>query len=207
MTKYEPIKLLGKNLYTQEQVIQDINNSLGPGTLDSRMFSYLKDVIGIIPKPIRIKTKDGRSGANSYYTEETLSSLTGIMREYAEPGRTIKDIQKDLDTEIEAHIIKSDIFRYKCEVYLKYKKAVESSTKELAQAFGHIPMEFKKTPVPDYLNKGMEDTLNDALKALENNSSEDELDHLFEKLLFAYYQRLKHRMKEYLQKCILQKVE
>jgi len=196
MTKYEPIKLLDKNLYNQDQVIEDINRNLGPDTLDSRMFSYLKDVIGIIPKPIRIKTKGGRSGANAYYTEETLSFLTGIMREYAEPQRTLKDIQKDFDPAIERHIIESDIFRYKCEVYLKFKKAIESSTKELTQAFGNVSLEFKKTPVPDYLNKGMKDTLNQALKALENNSSEDELGSLFEKLLFAYYQRLKHRMKE-----------
>ena len=195
MTQYETIKLLGKNLYTQDQVIEDINRNLGPDTIDSRMVSYLKDVIGIIPKPIRIKTKGGRSGANAYYTEETLSFLTGIMRDYAEPQRTLKDIQKDFDTKIEEHIIKSDIFRYKCDVYLKFKKAIESSTKELAQAFGNVSLEFKKTPVPEYLNKGMKDTLNQALRALENNTGEDDLDSLFEMLLFAYYQRLKHRMK------------
>ncbi|MCX5679257.1 MAG: hypothetical protein NTZ95_01075 [Candidatus Omnitrophica bacterium] len=190
------MELLGKTLYTQDEVIKQINNRLGAKTLEPRMFSYLKDVRDIIPKPIRIKTKEGRSGANSYYTEETLEYLTGIMREYSDSAKTLKDIQENISTEIERHIIESDIFRYKCEVYLKFKKAIESSTKELSQAFGNVSLEFKKTSVPEFLNKGLKDTLKQALKAIEAGAGDDKLDSLFERLLFVYNQRLKHRMKE-----------
>jgi len=190
------MNLLGKSLHTRDELISEINHRLGIGTLNTRTFSYYKDVRDMIPKPIRIKTKGGQAGANSYYTEDTLEYVNELMREYSGGAKTLKEIQEEWDPKIEEHIIKSDIFRYKCEVYLKYKKAIESSTKELAQSFGNISLEFKKMPMPDYLNKGMEDTLNQALKALEKNTSEDKLDSLFEKLLFVYYQRLKYRMKE-----------
>jgi len=190
------MNLLGKPLHTRNELISEINHRLGIGTLDLRMFSYYKDVRDMIPKPIRIKTKGGQSGANSYYTDDTLEYVNELMREYSSGTKTLKEIQEEWGPKIEEHIIKSDIFRYKCEVYLKYKKAIESSTKELVQSFGNVSLEFKKTPMPGYLNKGMEDTLNQALKALGKNTSEDKLDSLFEKLLFVYYQRLKYRMKE-----------
>lgn len=190
------MELFGKPLHTKNEFIGEINNRLGIGTLDSRMLSYLKDVRDMIPTPIRIKIKEGRSGANSYYTQDTLEYVNELMREYSSGAKTLKEIQEEWGYKIEEHIIKSDIFRYKCEVYLKYKKAVEGSTKELAKTFGNISLEFKKTPVPDYLNKGMRDTLRKALKVLEKTTNEDKLDSLFEKLLFAYYQRLQYRMKQ-----------
>ncbi|MEI6049560.1 MAG: hypothetical protein WCS03_11725 [Bacteroidota bacterium] len=190
------MKILGKTLYSEEEVIGEINNRLKQKALEPRLFSYLKDVRDIIPKPIRIKTKQGRSGAHSYYTEDTLEYLNEIMREYRHAGKSLKEIQGKFSTTIEEHIIKADIFRYKCEVYLKFKKAMEGPTRELSQAFGNVSVDIARTPIPEYLNEGLKATLTKLLKAMESNKSEEALDSLFEMFIFTYNQRLKYRMKD-----------
>lgn len=106
-----PIQMGKDNLYTQEEVLKEVNRELGRDPLSKEMFAYLRDIRKILPKPIRLKIKPGRGGAHSYYTEDTIRTLKEIMRHNKKMGQTITEISATMQPVIERMMRNAEMMR------------------------------------------------------------------------------------------------
>jgi hypothetical protein len=95
------MKIGNEEFLTRDELIKAINDEFGSKVINDSMLKYMRDVRGLLPKPIRIKSGKGKGGANSYYTKSAYEILLSIMEEKIENKKTLKDIEVELRKDID----------------------------------------------------------------------------------------------------------
>jgi len=184
--------ILGTTLYSQEDAIKEVNTSVKTieKALTSEMLAFYRDIIGIVPKPIRIRMTNKRGGANSFYTSEGVDSLKLITYENKINKKLLKDIIKEKGEVLENNKIKSDLFRTKYDFLIKTKNN-DAYIVEVKSAAGS-----NKKKAQQQIRHYMQAKLRETAEALNREGDESKLDVLFDDIGTLYYKRIKSRMEE-----------
>ncbi len=193
----EYIKIFGKRLYTQDELIQEINESVKPRTpLKPQMLAYYRDIVGIVPKPIRIRTTKKRGGAKSFYTPEAVSSVKIIVYENKINEKTLKDILKEKGEILEDNKIRSEIFRSKYDFLIKTKNKLGGEDYTIVElkrpSSTKADREAAKAQTRAYLRKVLKETVD----AIDLGEDDEKLDGLLDQVETLYYKHIRKRMEE-----------
>ena len=191
------MEVLGRKLYTKEELIKEVNESVKApkGALNAPMLAYYRDIAGMIPKPLRIRTLTKRGGAMSYYTSEALDSLKIVVYENKINKKTLREIIKEKGEILDENIIRSDIFRNKYAYLIKTKSKL-GQDKYVGTDLRISYMTENGKPVGKELREYLQKKLNDTTWALEHEVDEDKMDTLLDDLEVGYIRRIKYRMEE-----------
>lgn len=193
----ETMKILGKRLYTQEELIKEINDSINPPSpLKSQMVAYYRDIVGMVPKPIRIRTTKKRGGAKSYYTPEAMDSLKIIVYESKINEKTLREILEDKGVILEDNKIKSDIFRTKYDFLIKTKNKFGHDSYVIIETKNTSGSKANKDAVKMQLRAYMRDILKRTIDAIDLGEDDEKLDGLFDEVETLYYKHVRRRMEE-----------
>ena len=168
------------DFYRTEEIIGIINREFGRGSLTLSMLKYMRDVLRIIPKPIRMKHTKGKGGAPSYYTKETLDLLRKIMDEYTNNDKILKDIS------------------------VEYKDKIHHSFNQIHDLYRHIrsvrgdgsealnkprPDEAPTQPLSSYIGK-----LEEAVAAIKKGSKDEEVYAILEDFMKHFVRKYRSRL-------------
>jgi len=183
------MQILGQKLYSEQELIREINREVkAPISLNRKMLIYYRDVMGMVPKPIRLRATKKPSGANSFYTKQALDSVKMIVTENKISGKPLKDIVKEHGETLENNKIKSDIMRQKCDFYIQAKNGisyvieVKTTAKEKPEN-GITPLDWAILTRAAGL-----------IEAIKTKRSETEIDDLLDDLQTFYQMRTKQRI-------------
>lgn len=191
------IKILGKRLCTQEELIREINESVKPRTpLKPQMLAYYRDIVGIVPKPIRIRTTKKRGGAKSFYTPEAMSSLKIIVYENKINEKTLKDILKEKGEILEDNKIQSEIFRSKYDFLIKTKNKLGGEDYTIIEMKRSPMTKANKEAAKAQMRAYLRNVLKETVDAIDLGENDEKLDGLLDKVETLYYKHIRNRMEE-----------
>ena len=121
------IKRNGQILYGESELIKRVNKAARKGVLNRSMLAYLRDIRKLVPKPIRIKVKEGRGGAHSFYLEETVKELERMMSEYVKEGNTLTDMKPRYDEKIQQLKDETEEFRKTIDLDFRISQGFEAA--------------------------------------------------------------------------------
>ena len=200
-----PIEMLGLELLSEDELVHKINREVKSGRpkLKRKMVTYLRDVLGLIPKAIRLRTSKKVGGPKAYYTPEAVQSVIIVMTENWQNNKTLREIKKEKkDILREAHQ-KTDLFRQKLNVYNQLIKLGDGAQPphddihvEDSAQMQIIPAQ--GSPLDDVSEK-LKISLEKAQKLLNNKCRDEKLlDNLMDKIYLQYLDRLKCRIKDFI---------
>jgi hypothetical protein len=193
----DKLHILGKTLYTQEELIKEINDSVNPpAPLKPQMLAYYRDIAGMIPKPIRIRKTKARGGATSYYTPEAMASLKLIVYENKINEKTLRDILKEKYEILDDNKIKSDIFRAKYGFLIKTKNKLGYDNYIIIEHKNPSSSKASKDAARAQMRAYLRDVLKRTVTAIDSGEDDEKLDGLLDQVQTLYYKHVRHRMEE-----------
>ncbi|MEI6092633.1 MAG: hypothetical protein WCQ47_03005 [bacterium] len=202
------IEYLDQKLYTEKELLKEVNKEVKGSNLDSKMLSYFRDVKKIVPRPIRIKVKKGRSGSNAFYTEETVKFVKEIATWCYTAGNELNKFVERHQEDIDDILIKVDIFNNKLRNFVEQLKPYAAILNKGTDSKNlPILVQAQKVLIPEYIKFKLKELSQDVQKAIKENKSENEIDGLLDDFVYLYNQRLVYRMKEKVAEEVSNRVE
>ncbi len=193
----ETLKILGKRLCTQEELIREINDSVKPRTpLKPQMLAYYRDIVGMVPKPIRIRTSKKRGGAKSFYTPEAVSSVKIIVYENKINEKTLKDILKEKGDILEDNKIQSEKFRSKYDFLIKTKNKLGGADYTIVEMKRYPMTKAAKEAARAQMRGYLRTILKQTVDAIDLGEDDEKLDGLLDQVETLYYKHIRNRMEE-----------
>lgn len=196
-----PLKILDQQLLKEDELIAEVNRKVKSDRpkLKRKMFVYLRDVLGLIPKAIRVRTTKNGGGA-AYYTPEALEAAVYVMTENWKNKKTLKQIKEQNQVLFKEAHIKSETFRQKYENYNHMKKMCDIVIMPHDGSSVAEVVEVKIVPASsnlDDVSNQLRTYLQTATKMLASkNRDEKQLDAVLDQISFKYQDRLRCRMNE-----------
>jgi hypothetical protein len=189
------MQILGQKLYSEQELIREVNKEVKTtNALNGKMLVYYRDVMGMVPKPIRIRATEKPSGAHSFYTQYALDSTKLIAKENKLFRKNLKDIMKEHGSMLEENKIKSDILRQKFDFYIQTKHGisyaieVKSTSKE------------KEPEGITTLDWAIVTRAAGLIDAIKEKRPEEEVDKLLDDLQTFYQKRTRQRVAQQIEK-------
>ena len=199
----KPLKEInGTLLYTQDELLRRVEEEVKSpkGKIGKSMFAYLRDIWGLIPKPIKIHGRNERGGAKSYYTEHAAQSTILVLKQNQIEGLTLKDIKLKFGDELEENKIRSNIVKEKIDISTQLGDLLVACQLMDEAQYTQSPKEKlntlkPKSSVPAVMTKDLKRKVKDIMAALDSEKSDEDLDAKLEDLMVLYNKRLRYRVK------------
>ena len=180
------IKRNGQTLYGESELIKRVNKAARKSVLNRSMLAYLRDIRKLLPKPIRIKVKNGRGGAHSFYLEETVRELERMMTEYVGEGKTLKDMEPRYAERIQQLKNKTEEFRNNAYLDLRISRNFKALGIDVSPS-SSLNLNRNSSGRVLYLSqRPLEGRLSHVMEIIKAGGTEEEVDRAMAELIQSY---------------------
>ena len=196
-----PIERLGKELISEDELVAKVNREVKSDRpkLKRKMLTYLRDVLGLIPKAVRVRTLS-KGGAKAYYTHDAAQCAVFVMKENWQNNKTLKEIKEQNQEFLRDAHQKSDQFRKDFETH---NQSLKLGVHNNIHVDSDVNVKIVDAQSPsqssslDQVSEKLKDDLAEVIKALSTKHRDEKLlDELLDQVYLQYQYRLRLREKE-----------